>query len=200
MCTECAAGWYSAPDGAGGCLPCPPGTFSDVPGANSSAMCTPCPSGTYGENAAATNNRSCIPCPHGTYSAESRASSVAVCVSCPALATLRIGAVSEDECIHPHLNQDFSLEAGSDFKVTLGGQHLDTGAARHAIQVMIACGESVAPGFEDPASSIGGTNYSFGRPDARGGDFDLCWCSASAETTCEAQTDFKYRLGARASL
>ena len=99
-CLPCYPGSYGVPDGttpdhcllvpigtymadlnatsAAAAQPCPPGTYSDTPGA---AACTPCPAGTYVSDRGAT---SCLPCPAGTSLSALGASDLALCLNCTA--------------------------------------------------------------------------------------------------------------------
>jgi len=67
-CRPCVAGTYSLGNaseciecGAGGCSPCPTGTFSSDPG---STECTDCPAGTFSNTRGSTE---CAECPPGGY-------------------------------------------------------------------------------------------------------------------------------------
>eukprot|EP00698_Gefionella_okellyi_P024597 TRINITY_DN8731_c0_g2_i1.p1 TRINITY_DN8731_c0_g2~~TRINITY_DN8731_c0_g2_i1.p1 ORF type:complete len:1006 (+),score=161.74 TRINITY_DN8731_c0_g2_i1:352-3018(+) len=100
VCTQCAAGTYSATAGSTVCSSCPTGTYGAIAGAATLSACTACAAGSYsaatGASGAAvcascqagtystTGMSSCSLCPSGTYSTMVGATSAASCVSCPA--------------------------------------------------------------------------------------------------------------------
>ncbi|KAM8927608.1 uncharacterized protein RCH25_007839 [Pelodytes ibericus] len=90
---QCPAGFY-CPRGSTLELPCPPGTFSPLPGA---AVCLPCPAGTSCMDVSTVDPISCprgnycpamtaapMPCPEGTFNPLQGALSSAACKTCPA--------------------------------------------------------------------------------------------------------------------
>nr|XP_009672374.1 PREDICTED: zonadhesin-like [Struthio camelus australis] len=89
---RCPSGFY-CPAGTGLELPCEPGTFSPVPGAN---VCLPCPAGMTCSNAATVKPLHCprgyycpirtaapLPCPEGTLNPVEGSLSPAACKLCP---------------------------------------------------------------------------------------------------------------------
>jgi hypothetical protein len=90
VCTLCPRGYFSDVDGSYECIPCSPGTFSNLTGrttecqpcfpgqvSNSgSTLCTDCLPGTYSNS----ESTSCSPCLPGTYSKSQKATSCSPCL------------------------------------------------------------------------------------------------------------------------
>ena len=83
-CVGCPAGSYGS---AGICHPCAAGTYT---ASNGATACVACPAGRY-STTNATNGTRCAPCPRGTYA---NASGASTCLACAAPITLT-GAPSE---------------------------------------------------------------------------------------------------------
>lgn len=78
--TPCAAGFYLSDQDYKSCLPCPPGTYSNVTGARFPLSCKRCPAGTSTPDPAST---SCAPCPNGTFTDPQAPYGTYACTGCP---------------------------------------------------------------------------------------------------------------------
>eukprot|EP00944_MAST-04C_sp_MAST-4C-sp1_P005873 g5873.t1 len=93
----CLAGTY-APSNSPDCLPCDLGAYASK---NKSSSCNACPRGTYQD---AKGSSTCIQCPLNTFNPLNASTALSQCKKCdteyaPHTATLRTGAVSENECV-----------------------------------------------------------------------------------------------------
>ena len=84
-------------DSLASCIPCGPGTYSDLLGATSGTACVFCPVGTASRVAGASSLRNCSTCGPGTYGPST---GLASCTPCPAgTHQPNSGATTLEECL-----------------------------------------------------------------------------------------------------
>ncbi|KAJ4459945.1 putative member of the kelch motif protein family [Paratrimastix pyriformis] len=106
-CALCPAGTFSDFVGQGECSGrCPSGTYSEKLGATNAKTCIPCQPGTYSDVSGSTK-RDCLLCPPGTYSNTTGASSNESCLPCPVPELCGPGAITPSTT-----NRTVTLQSG----------------------------------------------------------------------------------------